>query len=552
MVAARIDRLPEHEKELLQILAVIGKEFRLALARRIIDKPDDELERMLTQLQLAEFIYEQPGAGDIEYTFKHVHTRDVAYNQVLVERRKVLHERIGSALESLYANSLDDHLVELAYHYSLSSNAEKAVEYCRRACEQSSDRASYAEAVGHFETGLARLQELPDDDGRAELELDLRNAVGTALFTLKGYSSPEGERSAARALELSRRPGVFWEKSWIALNGLYANALTRPSHSKARELARHLLALAQQYGSVDLTAESLFLLAFPEMCSGDFELAAESFERSISMFETTTSRISSLAWRRSIAHVTVYAVCAWNSWFLGFPDRAVRLTDKAFALARASKAAEEGILPYAVWVFFLRRQPERARETAEALATLATELGNPFRRALGEFHLGWFDTTRQGRPEGIARMRQGLADFRAIGSTTTSSYLLALIAQAQCLFARYDEALVAIDEAFAVESDERAFDAEVHRMKGELLLAKDAPNATEAEKSFRSAMDIARRQKAKSWELRAKTSLARLLRDGGRRDEARKLLSEIYNWFTEGFDTADLKDAKALLDELKS
>jgi len=162
---------------------------------------------MLNQLQLAEFIYERPAAGDIEYSFKHDYTREVAYNEVLVERRKVLHERIGAALESLYPSSLDNHLAELAYHYAHSSNAEKAVEFCLLACKRYADRASYHEAMAHFETGVSRLQEFPNGDRRAEIELDLRLASHVALRSVRGYASAESEQAARRTVELSQRPG---------------------------------------------------------------------------------------------------------------------------------------------------------------------------------------------------------------------------------------------------------------------------------------------------------------------------------------------------------
>ena len=219
-----------------------------------------------------------------------------------------------------------------------------------------------------------------------------------------------------------------------------------------------------------------------------------------------------------------------------------------------SKAVHE-LLHYGATVFFsLVREGERSRECADALVILATELGNPSRRALGEFQLGWFDSVTCDRPEGIARMQRALADFRATGSVTMMSWFLSLLAQSLGGFGHYDEALVAIDEALVVieGTGERFYEAEAHRTKGELLLAKDASNAVQADQWFRRAIEIARGQKARSWELRATTSLARLLRDTGHRDEARKLLSRIYNWFTEGFDTADLKDAKALLDQLSN
>src|SRR5262249_3328523 len=157
----------------------------------VIHKSPDQLNEMLNDLQLAEFIYEQPAVGDVEYTFKHALTRDVAYNSVLVEHRKALHERIGAALESMYSNSLDEHLAELAHHYARSDNAGKAVEFCLRACQQCVGHASYKEAVAHFEASLEKLQQLPDDERRAELELELRIAVQNALLTIRGWASPE-------------------------------------------------------------------------------------------------------------------------------------------------------------------------------------------------------------------------------------------------------------------------------------------------------------------------------------------------------------------------
>ncbi len=555
ILASRIDRLAPDQKDLLQTLAVIGTEFKLGLVCQVAAKTAAELEPTLSELQLGEFIYEQPAVGDIEYIFKHALTHDVAYNSVLNERRRILHGRIGAAIEALYADRSEDHISSLARHYARSANPSKAVEYCLRACRQSSDRASYAEAVGHFETGLARLRELPDDDHRAELELDLRNTVDLSLSTLKGWGSPDGERFAARALELCRRPGVAWEKSWTAIYALYLNALFRDTR-KARELAAQMLAIAEQHENHELTAESVYLVALSLMFAGEFEPAERYYDQAILMYEEMPRATTGLgSWRR-MNQFAVYGFSALNPWFLGFPDRAAKKMNEALAMARGldSKAVAEAAHTYPALLFFLFREHERVRGHADAMLTIATELGNPFRRALGEFYLGWADSIAHDRSEGIARMQRAVADLRASGALTLRPAFLSYIAQAQCQVGQYEEALIAIDEALALveEIGERNFEAEVHRIKGESLLAKDASNSTQAEQSFRTAIEIARRQKAKSWELRATSSLARLLRDTNRRDEARAMLAEIYNWFTEGFDTADLKDAKALLDELGS
>jgi class 3 adenylate cyclase/tetratricopeptide (TPR) repeat protein len=556
ILASRIDRLAPATKELLQTLAVIGREFPQSLIRAVVARSDDELSQMLNDLQLSEFIYEQPAVGEAEYIFKHTLTQEAAYNSVLIERRKHLHERIGAALETLYPSSLDDHLAELAHQYARSANPAKAVQYCQRACEQSSDRGAFAEAVMQFETALVRLQELPDDGRRAEVELDLRNTVHWALITLKGYGAPEGELSAARGWELARRPGVSWEKSWIALYGLVLTAAIRANVSKAIELATQLLAIAEQHGNDELTAESLYVLGYSQMFAGKFAQAAECFDHAISFFEAMPKAATNPGSRQKINHFEAFCMSAWNTWFRGLPNRAAKQMDEAFAVARGlnSKVIEERVHRYACFFFFLLRERERMRDYAAATVTSATELGNPWGRAIAELYLGWLDSVEHDRPEIMERMQRALADFRATGSLSVVSFLLSLIAQSQGHFGQYSEALVAIGEALTLieESGECMFEAEVHRIKGELLVAKNLSGLAQAEESFRTAIDIAGRQNAKSWELRAATSLARLLRDTNRRDEARTMLAEIYNWFTEGFDTADLKDAKALLEELAS
>jgi adenylate cyclase len=405
-----------------------------------------------------------------------------------------------------------------------------------------------------FETALARLQELPDDDRRAELELDLRNTVFWALRIVKGIGGPEDELSAARAWELARRPGISWEKSWIALNSLLWTAFARANISRSSELATQLLAIAEQHGNNELTAESLDFVAHLQMFAGKFDRAEEYFDRAISLFEAMPKVTMGLGSRRNRSHTEAYCISALNTWYLGFPNRAVRRMNEAFALARGlnSKVIEELVHNYALHFFFLLQERDLVREHSAAQVALATESGSLFMRAVGEFYLGWLDSVERDRPEVLEGMQRALADFRATGALVTMSSMLSLIAQAQARFGRYSEASVTIGETltFIEETGERQYQAEAHRIKGELLLAQNLSAVTQAEESLRTAIAIASRQNAKSWELRATISLARLLRDSNRRDEARTMLAEIYNWFTEGFDTSDLKDAKALLDEL--
>ena len=262
ILAARIDRLPAEQKDLLQTLAVIGTEFKLGLVRKIAAKPGAELEPMLSELQLGEFIYEQPAVGDVEYTFKHALTHDVAYGSVLNERRRVLHGRIGAALESIYSDSLDDHLAELAHHYARSGNPRKAVDYCMRAVRQCGARGARAEALAQFETGLELLQKLPDDDQRAELELDLRNVAFEALFAIQGSGSLEMQQSVARAVELCRRPGINSQKRWLALTSFYQVLIIRGDARKAAKIAPAMIAVAEESGNELLIADAIGSLGF--------------------------------------------------------------------------------------------------------------------------------------------------------------------------------------------------------------------------------------------------------------------------------------------------
>ena len=552
ILAARIDRLAPDHKDLLQTLAVIGTEFKLGLVAEVTAKPGPQLEPMLSQLQLGEFIYEQPAVGDIEYTFKHALTHDVAYNSVLSERRRMLHGRIGPALESMYADNLNDHVAELAHHFARSGNPRKAVEYCMRAVRQCGARGARAEALAQFETGLEQLQKLPDDDPRAELELELRNAAFDALFVIEGSASLEMEQSVARALELCRRPGINSEKRLGALNGFYQVLIIRGDVRKACEIATAMIAVAEESCNSLLIADAICALGFARILSGDFELAAPDQDRALALLESVAKLPQAKSWMLLYDQVTSGISTAWNQWLLGYPDQALEQVRIATAIARESgfKVILLTGHNFAATYYSLCREFAPMREHAQAAFELATELGSS--KASAVIDLGWADAMAGDLNGGIARMQRRLSGARSTGSEFLTVGALARIADALGRAGRFDEGLSTIDEAFPIieRTGGAMLEAEAHRVKGELLLAQDASNAAQAEQCFRDSIEIARRQKAKSWELRATTSLARLLDRQGKRDEARALLAEIYNWFTEGFDAADLKDAKALLDEI--
>jgi class 3 adenylate cyclase len=566
ILAARIDRLAPDHKALLQTLAVIGTEFKLGLIRKVATKPGPELEPTLSELQLAEFIYEQPAVGDVEYTFKHALTHDVAYHSLLGDRRRLLHERIGAALESTYAESLNDHVTELAHHYARGGNPAKALRYCLRAVIQCADRGSNAEAVAQFESGLEQLQKLPDNDRRAELELDLRNAALGALGDSKGYTSLETEHSIARAMELCQRPGINWEKTWMALYQFFFVQQLRPDVEKAKAISAELIARAGEHGRVGYVAEAENWFAYTMMVSGKFELAEQAFERVWARLESMVKPAAGVAskyadhtsseWKliqQGGTQQNNRVISGWNLWFLGYPDRALERIGIATAIAHPGpKSMLADIHGFATYIYDLRREPEQMRARAEARLELATESGFFMGRALSEIYLGWADAIAGDLEGGVARMQHHMLELKAASSEYISDRYLTFVATAFGRMRRFDEGLSTIDESFPFieRSGQRYYEAELHRLRGELLLGQNVSNAAEAEKSFRLALDIARRQQAKSWELRTATSLARLMRDTNRRDEARTILAEVYGWFTEGFDTPDLKDAKALLQEL--
>ena len=591
ILAARIDRLPSHQKDLLQTLAVIGMEFKLGLVRKVWEPPAipasakregtsmaptplreeadleaSDLDSMLSELQLYEFVYEQPAVGDIEYTFKHALTHDVAYNSILNERRRLLHERIGAGLELVYSENLNDHLAALTHHYARSGNPAKAVEYCLLAIRQSQARGSLIEAVALFETGLDLLQKLPDDDSRADRELDLRNLGNGALGDTKGLASPEVERSTALALALCQRPGINWEKSWQALFGIFFVQQMRPDVPRAEAVASELIARAEEHGRDALVAEAGNWLAYSKMVAGDFEAAADAFDRAWTVLESITRPATGLTHERvaqiSQAQAVIKGfytlennriISGWNLWFLGYPDRALERMNSATATDNHSSKSLIGDLNgFAAYICELRRETRQMRARAEGRLAIATASGLFTGRALSEIYLGWADALDGDLEGGIAKMRAHMSQLKTAGSEYITDRGLTFVATALGRAGRFEEGLAALEEAFlfSERTGQKYYQAELHRLKGELLLGGGRANAPAAEQSFRTALDISREQRAKSWELRTTTSLARLMRDTDRRDEARTMLAEIYNWFAEGFDTPDLKDAKALLQEL--
>jgi predicted ATPase len=568
VLAARIDRLAAGEKELLHQLAVIGREFPLSLVRQVVPQPEEELYRLLASLQRKEFLYEQPAFPEVEYIFKHALTQEVAYGSVLQDRRKALHEQTAKAVEALYSENLDDHYSELAHHYSRSENREKAVEYLQFAGQQAVHRSANAEAITHLTAALELLKTLPDTLERAQQELTLLIALGPAFYAIKGPGAPEVEQVYTHAQELCQQVGET-PHLFPVLRGLYSFHLTRGAFRTGHELGKQFLSLTQRIQDPTFLPEAHFVVGQTLFFFGEFSAARQYYEESIAFYDPKQHRSQAFLYGQD-SGVFCRAQVALDLWSLGYPDQAQQRSQEALTLARelAHPMSLAFALLFAAFLHVFRREEQAAHELAEALIRLCTDQGNPHLLPYGTATQGWAVAEQEGGEEGITQIRQGLAALRALGAEINRPTLLAWLAEAYQRAGRVEEGLRTLDEALEVvrQNEERWYEAELYRLKGELTLAPSSvqrlassvanpqspiPNPqTEAEACFQKAIEIAREQQAKSWELRATTCLARLWQRQGKKTEARQLLSEIYGWFTEGFDTKDLQEAKALLEEL--
>jgi predicted ATPase len=519
--------------------------------QRVIGKPEDDLESRLARLQAGEFIYEQVAASDVEYTFKHALTQEVAYNALLLERRKLLHERAGLALESMFGGQLDDHLSQLAHHYRHSDNVAKAVEYLGRAGQQAMHRSAYADAISDLGAALSLLQRLPDGRERVQREVLLRLAVGPALMAVKGWSAPEVERAYTRMRELCEQLGDPPEL-FPALYGLWLMHVLRGRLRTAHELAEQLLRLAQSAHDPGLLLQARQALGITSYWMGEFFPAREHLANAITLYDPERHRALIFRYAGADLGVRSLSYAAMTLWHLGYPDKALKRGNEALALAQRlshpfSLTFAQGLVGV---LHHFRREARATQDIAESMTALSAEHGFTNQLAYATVLRGSAMAEQGRHQDGITQIQKGLAAARAIGAEVFRPYHLCVLAEACKDTGCLDDGLSALTEAqtAADEHENRGSEAEIHRLKGELLLRQNDSNAAEAQSCFARAIEIALKQRAKSLELRATMSLARLLDKQGRRGEAHAMLAEIYGWFTEGFDTADLKDAKALLD----
>ncbi|WP_233857670.1 adenylate/guanylate cyclase domain-containing protein [Paraburkholderia sp. HD33-4] len=556
VLAARIDRLAPLEKTLLQTLAVIGKTFRLSLLVRVVDEQEDDLRSGLARLKDGEFIFEQPSFPEVEYTFKHALTQEVVYGSLLSERRHTLHERTAQAIESLSDTHLEEHYSELAHHFSRSGNSPKAVEYLHYAGRQALQRSANAEAVTHFTTALALLDRLPENRERAVQELELQITLGPALMAARGIGASEVEKTYTRALALCRQLGET-DQLFPALLGLRTFFIARGAVRPACELGEELVTLARKAHDPALLMQAHRALGSSLLHLGELEAARAQLEEALALYDPQQQY--SLAFFHGIEPgVLAPGYLSQALWFLGYPDQALAHSQRALALAQTlcHPAASANALIYAAELHLCRREVQLTHDLADSVLSLATEHGFPFWSSYGTVLLGW-SLAEEGRTqEGIERMREGLAAHRETGAQLLTPHFLALLAEAYGRTGQAEAGLQALTEALDAvdQTDARVNEAELYRLKGELTLRllgqETVESEGEGEASFLRAVAIARRQGARSLQLRAVTALARLWRQQGKSSHAREILSTTYGSFSEGFDTRDLQEAKTLLDEL--
>lgn len=577
ILAARIDRLAPDEKALLQQLSVIGRQFPASLVKHVVAQPEAELYRILSALQAKEFLYEQPAFPESEYVFKHALTQEVAYNTLLQERRRGLHERVAQAIEALYKTNLEDSYSKLAHHYSRSGNTQKAIGYLQLAGQQAMQRSANAEAVQYLTSALELLKTFPSTPERAQQELTLHLMLGGPLLMTKGYAAPElgvvYNRARALCQQVGEAPQLF-----PALWGLWLFYNVRAEYKSGHELGEQLFRLAHDLQDSTLLPYAHYALGLTFFPLGEFAPARQHLEQGLTHHHLHQHRSLVFLYGQDPG-VASLSFMAWVLWIQGHIDQSLKKRRAALTLAQEldHPYSLSLVLVNALWLHRHCRDMQATAEQAEALIALSSDKGFSLFRAMGAAHQGWTMVAQGQGKKGIAQIRQSLAILTSTGAKTFESDYLALLAQSYGMLGWQERGRRVLAKAFKTinTTGERWYEAELHRLAGELTLqvetgnwrlktspsSPQAPNlkllisgavAREAEKSFLKAIHIARKQQAKSWELRAATSLARLWTQQGKALQARELLAPVYNWFTEGFETKDLQEAKALLDSLES
>jgi predicted ATPase len=547
---ARLDRLAP-VKEVAQIGAVIGREFSHELLAAVGDRPEEQLEAALDQLVSSELVFRRGAPPDATYMFKHALVQDAAYQSLLKSRRQQLHAGIAEVLEERFPDVARTRPELLAHHSAEAGLAEKAILYWERAARQSAERSAMVEAVAQSRNGLDLLERLPDSADRAQKELELQSVLAAALVATVGNAAVETGQAYARARTLCEQLGDTTTLVPV-LSGLSTYHQTRSDFAALRQTALDLLRHGQQLGdpASELVGNRSMALCLYHL--GEFHSARERLERVLSIYVPEEHHLltSIAAFDMRAAALTYLAL---TLLILGYPEQARQRSEEALIWSRSLRHPHTLAfsLNYAAFFHLLGRIGPPAEKGLDELSSLAAEQRFPVWLAGADVMRGYLLAARGEAALGLPLARRGLAERQATGSSWHETYFLGLLATAAQEAHESAEALSLLETALemANRTGERWFEAELYRLRGRCLITHQQGAAAQAR--FQQAIDAAQKQHARLWELRAATSLARLWAKQGERQKALDLLAPVHAWFTEGFDTADLKDAKALLDELR-
>jgi class 3 adenylate cyclase/predicted ATPase len=564
---ARLDRLAA-VKEVAQLGATLGRTFSYELLQAVTPLDDAALQQALAQLVAAELLYQRGVPPQATYLFKHALIQEAAYQSLLKSTRQKSHQRIAQVLEVQFPETLETQPELLAYHYTEAGLSQQAIGYWQQAGRRAIERSAHVEAIRHLTRGLEVLTTMPETPERLRHELDLQVPLGAAWAQAKGWSTPEVGQAYARARELCQRLGEPPQLPTV-LRGQLTWWVQRAEWQTAGELAEHLLTLAQRQADPALLSAAHAALGSTLVCRGAVAASHAHLAQGCSLYVPAYHR-TLMAYHSYDLGVHARCYLALSLWLRGAPAQALAQMHEAHTLARELSD------PYSLGFAFqhvtrlhqwLRDVPATLTWT-EAMMALCTEHG--FGQYISHARLlhGWALVAQGHGDAGLDQMRQNLTAYEATGAAIWRPYFLAVLADGYKQVGTVDEGLRVLAEALAVvqHTGEQVWEAELHRLKGALMLqAQHQPptpagsiwhatggtlQTAEAEACFQQALAVARRQQATSLELRAAMSMARLWQQQGKQNEARALLAPTYGLFTEGFDTADLQEARVLLEEL--
>ena len=551
---ARLDRLGS-AKEVAQIGAVIGREFSHALLAAVSRKEEPELQSTLGRLMAAGLLFRQGVPPHATYLFKHALVQDAAYGTLLREPRRSLHAQIAETLESQFAEIAENQPELLARHCTEAGQIEKAASLWGTAGQRSLDRSALVEALAQLTQALVQIAALPVTPALRREEIKLQVALITPLSHVKGYSAPETKAAAERARLLIEQAEMVAEPPedplllFSVLYGVWTSNYVAANGNAVRDLSEQFLALAEKQGATAPLLIAHRIMGISLAFIGEIAKSRMHLDRAIALYDPAEHRSLATSFGVDSA-ISSLSYRSWVLWLLGHPEAALAEADQAITDAR--QLGKAATLMYALWHTSVT-QIECGNYTAataqleEAIA-LADEKGAAFWKGLATMVGGRVLALTGDALNAIQVVTSGIAAVQSAGGRILLAVHLASLARAHAEQGQFDDAWRSIGEAVAL--DERWWQAEVTRVAGEIALLEPERDTAKAERYFQDALAVARQQQAKSWELRAAMSLARLWRDQGKVRQARELLAPVYGWFTEGFDTRDLKEAKTLLEEL--